>query len=74
MLTEKEKKACRVLLSGYKKSLNKYIARNTALSGRDIVGEYEDRFYRYMDEADMGSGRGRFTSYLNIFSGLAAGV
>lgn len=72
MLTEKEKKACRMLLSGYKKSLNKYVSRHTALFGNDIVGEYEERFYRYMDEADMGSGRGRFTSYLNIFSGLAA--
>lgn len=72
MLTEKEKKACRMLLSGYKKSLCKYVSRHTALSGNDIVGEYEERFYRYMDEADMGSGRGRFTSYLNIFSGLAA--
>lgn len=45
---------------------------NTALPAEDIAAEYEARFYRYMNEADMGSGRGRFTSYLNIFSGLAA--
>lgn len=38
----------------------------------DVAAEYEERFYRYMNEADMGIERGRFTSYLNIFSGLAA--
>lgn len=72
MLTEKEKKACRVLISEYKKKLKKYVSRSTALSADDVVREYEERFYRYMNEADMGSGRGRFTSYLNIFPGLAA--
>ena len=72
MLTEKEKKMCRMLLSGYKKSLKKYVSCNTALSADEIVKAYEERFYRYMDEADMGNGRGRFISYLNIFSGLAA--
>ena len=56
----------------YKKKLKKYVSRSTALSADDVVREYEERFYRYMNEADMGSGRGRFTSYLNIFSGLAA--
>ena len=52
--------------------LKKYAANHTALPAGDIAAEYEDRFYRYMNEADMGSERGRFTSYLNIFSGLAA--
>ena len=63
---------CRMLLSGYRKALGKYVARSTALSAPDTVREYEERFYRYMSGADMGEGRGRFTSYLNIFSGLAA--
>lgn len=72
MLTDKEKKLCRALISGYRKKLKKYVLGNTALSAEDIAAEYEARFYRYMNEADMGSGRGRFTSYLNIFSGLAA--
>lgn len=72
MLTKKEKKMCRMLLSGYKKKLKKYVSHNTALSANDIVKAYEDRFYRYMNEADMGSERGRYISYLNIFSGLAA--
>lgn len=72
MLTDKEKKACRMLLSGYKKQLHKFVLDCTGLPADGVVREYEDRFYRYMDEADMGSGRGKFTSYLNIFSGLAA--
>lgn len=67
MLTEKEKKTCRMLLSGYKKKLKKYVARNTTLLAQEIVQEYEERFYRYMDEAEMGNERGKFTSYLNIF-------
>ena len=48
------------------------MARNTTVPAQEIVQEYEERFYRYMDEADMGNERGKFTSYLNIFSGLAA--
>ena len=72
MLTKKEKKMCRMLLSGYIKKLKKYVSSNTKLSADDIVKAYEERFYRYMNEADMGSERGRFISYLNIFSGLAA--
>lgn len=72
MLTKKEKKMCRMLLSGYKKKLKKYVSHNTTLPANDIVKAYEERFYRYMNEADMGSERGRFISYLNIFSGLAA--
>lgn len=72
MLTKKEKKMCRMLLSGYKKKLKKYVSHNTTLSANDIVKAYEERFYRDMNEADMGSERGRFISYLNIFSGLTA--
>lgn len=72
MLTEKEKKTCRILLFEYKKKLKKYVSRNTKLSAPDVVNTYEKRFYRYMNEADMGKERGKFTSYLNIFSGLAA--
>ena len=72
MLTEKEKKMCRALISVYKKNLKKFVSGNTSLPAGEIVKEYEDRFYRYMDAADMGGTRGRFTSYLNIFSGLAA--
>lgn len=72
MLTKKENKTCSLLIFAYKKNLKKYISRNTSLPATDIVREYEERFYRYMNEADMGGKRGRFISYLNIFSGLAA--
>lgn len=48
MLAEKEKKMCRMLLSGYKKKLKAYVSRNTALSAQEIVKEYEERFYRYI--------------------------
>lgn len=72
MLTKKEKKTCRMLLFEYKRKLKKYVSRNTSLSATDIVTEYERRFYQYMDEIDMGEARGKFISYLNIFSGLAA--
>ena len=72
MLTHKENKTCRMLIFAYKKNLKKYLSRNTALPANYIIKKYEERFYRYMNEADMGSKRGRFISYLNIFSGLAA--
>ncbi len=72
MLTEKEKKTCCMLVSGYKKKLKKYVSGNTTLSAEEIGKEYEERFFRYMNETDMGAERGKFTSYLNIFSGLAA--
>ena len=55
MLTEKEKKTCRMLISGYKKKLKKYVSGNTSLSADEIGKEYEERFYRYMNEADMGA-------------------
>lgn len=37
MLTKKEKKMCRMLLSGYKKKLKKYVSHNTTLPANDIV-------------------------------------
>ena len=72
MLSEKEIKTCKMLLSGYKKNLRKYVTNNTELSADEIVSEYENRFYRYMNDSDMGNERGKFSSYMNIFSGLAA--
>lgn len=57
MLTEKEKKMCRALISVYKKNLKKFVSGNTSLPAGEIVKEYENRFFRYMDAADMGSAR-----------------
>ena len=39
MLTEKEKKMCRTLISVYKRKLKKCVSRNTILSAGDIVKE-----------------------------------
>lgn len=64
MLTEKEKKTCRMLLFEYKRKLKRYVSRNTSLSATDIVAEYKRRFYQYMVETDMGEARGKFISYL----------
>ena len=72
MQTNKENKTCRMLIFAYKKNLKKYLSRNTVLPANYMIKKYEERFYQYMNEADMGSKRGRFISYLNIFSGLAA--
>ena len=72
MLTQKEQKTCRMLISHYKKRLKKYVSNHTQLSADAIAADYEKRFYDYMNHTDMGSERGKFTSYLNIFSGLAA--
>lgn len=72
MLEKKELKMCKFLINMYKKKLNKYIKNNTKLNSESICNEYIERFYKYMNNVDMGNNNGRFTSYLNIFSGLCA--
>lgn len=68
MLENKETRLCRLFVNSYHKRLRKYLKKNTKLEPKAISDEYIRRFYEYMNGADMG----RFTSYLNIFSGLAA--
>lgn len=72
MLLKKEIRMCNFLIKGYSRKLRGFLKQNTNLDSGKITKEYTDRFYRYMNEADLGANRGRFTSYLNIFSGLAA--
>lgn len=72
MLEKKEEKMCRFLVNTYKKKLYKYIEKNTKLNPQAMCDEYVKRFYQSMNTVDMGQERGRFTSYLNIFSGLSA--
>ena len=72
MLENKEIKICKFLINNYKKKLKKYIEDNTKLNSKDICNEYIERFYKYMNNADMNTDRGKFTSYLNIYSGLCA--
>lgn len=72
MITKKEKKLCEVLMKGYRKQFHKFCREKIPAQAEQKTREYNDRFYEYMNAADMGRDRGRFTSYLNIFSGLAA--
>lgn len=72
MLEKKEIRICKLLINNYRKKLNAYIKDNTKLNSKNICNEYIERFYKYMNNADMGDERGRFTSYLNIYSGLCA--
>ena len=69
---KKEKRMCKFLINNYKKKLKAYIKDNTKLNPQNICNEYIERFYEYMNNADMGNERGRFISYLNIYSGLCA--
>lgn len=41
-------------------------------SAGELVREYQERFLKYMEEADFGNNNEKFSSYLNIYSGLAA--
>lgn len=72
MLAKKELKLCKFLINNYKKKLKKYLKNNTKLNAENLCNEYIERFYNYMNNANMGEKRGRFVSYLNIYSGLCA--
>lgn len=63
---------CKFLINNYKEKLNIYVRNNTKLNPKNVCNEYIERFYKYMNNAHMGIERGRFTSYLNIYSGLCA--
>ena len=56
----------------YAKRLEKYLFVQGEGNAKAIREEYEKRFMQYMNEADFGINDGKFTSYLNIYSGLAA--
>lgn len=72
MLSKKEKRMCNFLIKGYHKKLRVFLEQNTNFDSGTITKEYRDRFYKYMNEVDLGENHAKFTSYLNIFSGLAA--
>ena len=72
MLLNKEKRLCKFLIKKYSKKLGIYLRSNTKLDADKIIQEYNNRFYKYINEVDMGENRCKFTSYLNIYSGLAA--
>lgn len=60
------------LCSHYAKRLHKYLKRNGYQQAGAWKNAYVSRFRKYMSEADYGVNEGKFTSYLNIYSGLAA--
>lgn len=56
----------------YSKRLKKAL-KDRGYENREILKEqYQERFLKYMSDADFGNNNERFSSYLNIFSGLAA--
>lgn len=60
------------LCTHYAKRLCKYLKHNGCQQAGMWKKMYSDRFRTYMSEADYGIDDGKFTSYLNIYSGLAA--
>lgn len=67
----KEKKI-KFIKNNYGKRLKKDLERKQIANVKEICIEYEKRFDRYMSEADHGVNDCNFSSYLNIYSGLAA--
>lgn len=56
----------------YSKRLRNALKSRGCQDAGRLSTEYQKRFLKYMSEADFGANNERFTSYLNIFSGLAA--
>ena len=56
----------------YGKRLKKVLRQREFEEATDLTREYQERFTKYMERADMGEKNERFSSYLNIYSGLAA--
>lgn len=56
----------------YSKRLRNALKSRGCQDAGRLSTEYQKRFLKYMNEADFGANNERFTSYLNIFSGLAA--
>lgn len=56
----------------YSKRLKKALKSRGYENGELLQKEYMARFLNYMGEVDFGNNNEKFSSYLNIFSGLAA--
>lgn len=56
----------------YKKRMKKALKRKGYKEADVLVNQYQKRFLAYMEKADFGEKNEKFSSYLNIFSGLAA--
>lgn len=56
----------------YSKRLKRALKNRGYKNSEILKKQYKERFLKYMNNADFGSNNERFTSYLNIYSGLAA--
>lgn len=65
-------KLIRVLKKHFSKRLKKALKSRGYKEGKQYKEQYEMRFQKYMADADFGKENEKFSSYLNIFSGLAA--
>lgn len=61
-----------LLCAHYARRLRTHLKRCGHPEANTWTHAYAERYHAYMDAADFGPGEGRFTSYLNIYSGLAA--
>lgn len=56
----------------YSKRLKKNLKNRGYADWEKLIKQYQERFLKYMSDADFGKANERFSSYLNIYSGLAA--
>lgn len=56
----------------YSRRLNKALKSRECENSKLLQKQYQERFLKYMGEVDFGNNNEKFSSYLNIFSGLAA--
>jgi len=68
----KHDKMISYIRKSYAKRLKKDLQRKQISNAERICEEYQKRFTKYMKEADFGVNDCKFSSYLNIYSGLAA--
>lgn len=56
----------------YAKRLQKALVKRNFQDAALLKEQFLRRYFKYMEEADFGAANERYTSYLNIYSGLAA--
>lgn len=68
----KNERIIHILQKHYAKRFKKALVGRGYANAEALKLQYQKRFIKYMHEADFGEKNERFSSYLNIFSGLAA--
>lgn len=67
-----DEKTMRILKNHFTKRLKRALKKRGEKDAAVLTRQYEARFQKYMKEADFGEENQRFTSFLNIYLGLAA--